>query len=132
MKNSLRPVRLQVYSVVLVCTPEQWSDVQKQFPNSRPGVLRGRHFLSRNFGTKRVVFLNSGDGVVAAASAAQFAIDRWNPTVLMSTSSREDCETAVVEVCEINGIRLLPEPVVATNIEDSVPEAIAAANKANG
>src|SRR4051794_23537869 len=112
MKNALRPVRLQVYAVVLVSTPEQWSFVEKQFPNTRPGLFRGRQFLSRNFGTKRVVFLRSGEGCIRAAAAAQFGIDRWNPLLLMTTAEAgDDALNSIAEVCTINGVRLLPDSV---------------------
>ena len=130
MKNALRPVRLQVYAVVIVSSTEDWSFVEKQFPNTRPGLFRGRQFLSRNFGTKRVVFLRAGEGKVHAAAAAQFGIDRWNPLLMMTTAEpANDTLESVSEVCAINGVRLLPEPVAAANIEESVPAAIVQANK---
>ena len=130
MKTALRPVRLQVYAVVLVNTAEQWTYIEKQFPNTRPGVFRGRQFLSRNFGTKRVVFLRGGETRVLAAAAAQFGIDRWNPMLIMTTADEGvDAVESVAEVCEINGVRLLSEPVTAANIEDSVPAAITYANR---
>lgn len=128
MKQALRPVRLQVYAVVLVCTAEQWIAVQTQFPNSRPGSFRGREFLSRNWGTRRVVFVRVGEGVIAAAATAQFGIDRWDPDVLMSTAAEEDsCANAIHHVAEMNGVPMIAEPIVATNLEDTVPLAIAAA-----
>lgn len=130
MKNSLRPVRLQVYAVVLVSTPGQWSFVEKQFPNTRPGVFRGRQFFSRNFGTKRVVFLRAGEGEVHAAAATQFGIDRWNPLVVMSTAEQDDpALSAISQVCELNGVRLVSETIAAASIGDSVPAAIVKAGK---
>jgi hypothetical protein len=125
MKNALRPVRLQVYAVVLVCTAEQWSAVQAQFPNTRPGLFRGREFLSRNWGPRRVVFLHVGDGVIASAASAQFGIDRWDPDVLLTTTAATEEETdAIRRVADINGVPLIDEPVSATNIEATVPMAL--------
>ncbi len=130
MKHALRPVRLQVYAVVLVCTAEQWSAVQTQFPNSRPGIVRGREFLSRNWGPRRVVLVRVGDGAVGAAATAQFGIDRWDPDVLMSTIAAEESEIeAIRTVARMNGVPLIAEPIVATNLEDTVPLAIAASRK---
>jgi hypothetical protein len=130
MKHALRPVRLQVYAVVLVCTAEQWSAVQTQFPNSRPGSFRGREFLSRNWGTSRVVFLRVGDGLVSTAATAQFGIDRWDPEVLMSTMADEDGTAAAIRrVAEMNGVPVVAEAIVATNLDDTVPLAIAASRK---
>lgn len=125
MKNALRPVRLQVYAVVFVCTAEQWSAVQTQFANTRPGLFRGREFLSRNWGSRRVVFLRVGDGVIASAASAQFGIDRWDPDVLLSTAAATEEETdAIRRVAEINGVPLIDKPVIATNIDGTVPLAL--------
>jgi len=130
MKHALRPVRLQVYAVVLVSTPEQWIFVEKQFPNTRPGLFRGRQFFSRNFGTKRVVFLRAGDGEIHAAAATQFGIDRWNPLVFLTTAEQDDpVLSAIPQICELNGVRLAAETVAASSIEDSVPAAIVKASK---
>lgn len=130
MKNALRPVRLQVYAVVLVCTADQWSAVQTQFPNTRPGSFRGREFLSRNWGTHRVVFLRVGEGTIACAATAQFGIDRWDPDVLMSTiPSDEAGNEAIRIVAELNGVTVVSEPIVATNLEDTVPLAIASSRQ---
>jgi len=124
MKNALRPVRLQVYAVVLVCTAEQWDAVEKQFPNSRAGLFQGRQFLSRNFGTRRIVLLRCGTGVIATAAATQFAIDRWNPTLLMMTAPGDGEFLAIQEVSQINGIRIAEQIVMATAIDPSVPSII--------
>jgi hypothetical protein len=127
MRQTLRPVRLQVYAVVLVHTDEQWAAVQLQFPNSRPGSFRGREFLSRNWGPRRVVLLRVGEGVILSAATAQFGIDRWEPEVLMSTLAAAEADgQAVRTVATMNGVRLVEQPIAAANLEDSVPLAIAA------
>ncbi|MDZ4802589.1 MAG: hypothetical protein SGI92_30890 [Bryobacteraceae bacterium] len=116
---------------MLICTAEQWAAVQTQFPNTRPGVFRGREFLSRNWGTRRVVFLHVGDGVVASAASTQFGIDRWDPNVLLSTTAATQEETeAIFRVAELNGVPLMGEPIIASNLEGTVPPAIATPAKA--
>ncbi|MBC7925263.1 MAG: hypothetical protein H7039_06355 [Bryobacteraceae bacterium] len=120
MKAALRPVRLQVHAVVIVCTDDHWESVQLQFPNTRPGIFRGRQFLSRNWGTKRFVFLRAGESLVALAATTQFGIDRWNPGIILTTSH----SPAVDEVCGLNGVPIEPEPITAASLESSVSAAL--------
>ena len=85
MKTSIRPIRQDVYAVVLVASDEYWQEVRRAFPDLRPGLALGREFTSRSFGKRRVVFMQTGTGSVSAAACAQHAADRWRPFMLMST-----------------------------------------------
>ncbi len=130
MKTALRPVRLQVFSVVLVCSPDHWQAVLTQFPNTRPGLFQGRSFLSRNFGPRRVVLLRCGQGSVPAAADAQFAIDRWHPSVLMATETQGDEVSALHQVAAINGVFVVERRVLPASLDQSLPELIAAVSRA--
>ena len=85
MKTSIRPIRQDVYAVVLVASDEHWQEVRRAFPDLRPGLALGHEFTSRSFGKRRVVFMQTGTGSVSAAACAQHAADRWRPSILMST-----------------------------------------------
>lgn len=128
MKHAIRPVRLQVYGVVLVCNAALWEELRGQFAGLRPGITQGREYYSRTFTNRRVVVLRAGEGTIAAASAAQFAIDHWNPKILMMTSSADGEAEAVREVGEINGTSLLPE-VLEGELPDSIPAAFSPADE---
>jgi hypothetical protein len=129
MRHARRPIRLDVYAVVLVCTPERWDEVRQQFSGVSPGISQGREFLSRTYANRRVVLLRSGEGVVAAAAAAQFAIDRWNPRVVMRTASDEGQEAAIEEVSRINGAALLAEPLDSGDIGELMEAAFVASDE---
>ena len=107
MKTSIRPIRQDVYAVVLVSSDENWQEVRRAFPDLRPGITLGHEFASRSFGKRRVVFMHTGTGSVSAAASAQHAADRWRPSVLMSTVNGDCPESEAFEwVAERNDIPL--------------------------
>lgn len=107
MKTSIRPIRQDVYAVVLVASDENWQEVRRAFPDLRPGSALGHEFTSRSFGKRRVVFMQTGRGTVSAAACAQHAADRWRPTMLISTVDGETPEAeAFIWVAERNDIPL--------------------------
>lgn len=109
MKTSIRPIRQDVFAVVLVASDEDWQEVRRAFPDLRPGLALGHEFTSRSFGRRRVVFMQTGIGAVSAAACAQHATDRWRPAMLMSTV---DCGGPEAEafawVAERNSVPLTP------------------------
>ena len=107
MKTSIRPIRQDVYAVVLVSSDENWQEVRRAFPDLRPGLALGREFTSRSFGKRRVVFMQTGTGTVSAAACAQHAADRWRPQMLLSTVDGETAEAEAFQwVAERNDIPL--------------------------
>ena len=107
MKTSIRPIRQDVFAVVLVASDENWQEVRRAFPDLRPGLSLGREFTSRSFGRRRVVFMQTGSGAIPAAACAQHAADRWRPTMLLSSveGGAEEAE-AFAWVAERNGVPL--------------------------
>lgn len=121
MKPVMRPVRLQVFAVVIVCTPAQWDEIRSQFDTLLPGLSQGREYLSRTYGMRRVVFLRAGDGLVATAAATQFAIDRWKPSIVMTTSGLNGELEAAEAVGAINGSTVLTEVVGEGPMSELMP-----------
>ena len=107
MKTSIRPIRQDVYAVVLVASDENWQELRRAFPDLRPGLALGQEFTSRSFGKRRVVFMQTGSGSVSAAACAQHAADRWRPSRLLSTVDGETAEAEAFQwVAERNDIPL--------------------------
>src|SRR4051812_30113839 len=112
MKTPMKPGRTEVFSAVGVCTPERWGEIASEFGEPGPGRSRGRDFVSRTYDNRRVVFLNAGEGVVAIAAATQFAVDRWQPRILLRTSdATEELTATIEEVAAINDIPLIMHPL---------------------
>lgn len=124
MKSAMRPVRTDVFAVVVVCTPERWDEIRSEFGEPGPGRSRGREFVSRTYDNRRVVFLSAGEGLVAIAAAAQFAVDRWQPRFLMRTDDASaDLAAAIEEVAAINDIPLLSQGLESGPLSHRVIEA---------
>ena len=107
MKTSIRPIRQDVYAVVLVASDENWQEVRRAFPDLRPGLALGHEFTSRTFGRRRVVIMQTGTGTVSAAACAQHAADRWRPAMLISSVDGDTPEAeAFIWVAERNDVPL--------------------------
>jgi hypothetical protein len=104
MTKPIRPLKQDVHAVVLVPSEIEWQALRQSYEDLRPGIALGREFLSRNFGRRRVVFVNTGEDSVEAAVSAQYAVDRWSPRVLASDSEHP----AFTHVASRNGLRLTP------------------------
>lgn len=104
MTMPIRPLRQDVHAVVLVPSQERWQSLRETYETLRPGVALGREFLSRNFGKRRVVFVNTGEEAVEAAVSAQYAVDRWSPDVLACDGGNG----AFDHVAMRNGMTLVP------------------------
>jgi hypothetical protein len=121
MKTSIRPIRQDVFAVVLVASAEYWQEIRRAFPDLRPGQSLGHEFTSRNFGRYRVVFMQTGTGSVSAAASAQHAADRWRPAVMMSTADTEGPEAdAFAWVAERNGLSLTSFQDSASSFEETL------------
>lgn len=129
MRHGRRPVRVQVYAAVLVCTAEQWENVRGHAGSVRPGITRGREFLARHYQSRRVVFVRAGEDAVEAASSAQLAIDLWDPRVLIVTAGPDGAEEAVRHIARISGLPALPESLATGSLDESLPAALAAAEE---
>ena len=78
--------------VVLVCAGTEWRVVREAYARSTVGVTRGLEYFDttevaesdRRLNAADVIFMHTGWGKIAAASAAQHAIDRFVPDVVIN------------------------------------------------
>jgi hypothetical protein len=111
MRTAIRPIRQDVYAVVLVASAQDWQELRDAFPELRPGSALGSEWTSRAFGRKRVVFVNTGEDTVSAAAIAQHAADHWRPSaLLMPGSTAGSAVHAFQWVAERNRIPLRNQP----------------------
>jgi len=130
MKTAMRPVRTDVFAAVLVCTQARWDEIRTEFGDPGPGRSQGREFVSRTYDNRRVVLLNAGEGIVATAAATQFAVDRWQPRILIRTDDAADELAATIEeVAAINDIPLLNQPLESGPLSDRLMGAFEAAGE---
>ena len=109
MRTAIRPVRQDVFAVVLVVSGEDWTGIRSAFPDLRPGLALNREWISRAFGRRRVVFVLTGDECIAASATAQHAVDQWRPLILLSTVPEDSEEAKAFRwVAENNRVPLLP------------------------
>jgi adenosylhomocysteine nucleosidase len=68
--------------VILISANSEWKTVHRLFPNADYQTSPfGEWFLQES---QQVIFLHGGWGKIAAASSAQYAIDRWNPSLVVN------------------------------------------------
>jgi len=126
MKTAIRPVRQDVFAVVLVASAEDWSAVRESLPDLRPGLALNREWISRTFGRRRVVFVDAGEEPIAAAATAQHAVDQWRPDILLSTADAD----AFYWVAENNRVPISPvrdEAFAGSTLLDGFEERLARA-----
>lgn len=74
--------------VVLISANAEWRVVKSVYPNERFQTTPWGEFFEKPIATSKgelpVIFFHEGWGKVAAAGATQYAIDRWNPEILMN------------------------------------------------
>lgn len=71
--------------VVLISDKSEWKAVIQRFPDPpRQPSPAGEWFTANLSGAQPVIFLHSGVGKIAAAAATQYAIDRWQPALLVN------------------------------------------------
>ena len=90
MRTAIRPIRQDVYAVVLVASPRDWQELRDAFPELRPGSALGNEWTSRAFGKKRVVFVSTGEEAVSAAAISQHAADQWRPSFFLIPDNTVD------------------------------------------
>ena len=74
--------------IVLISANAEWRVVKSVYPNERyQSSPWGEYFekeIQTSKGNEMVTFFHEGWGKVAAAGATQYAIDRWNPEILIN------------------------------------------------
>jgi hypothetical protein len=133
MRTAIRPVRQDVFAVVLIASDDDWRQLRDAFPDMHPGSALGNEWTSRAFGRKRVVFVNTGSDIVSAAATAQHAADQWRPAVFLVPAAVEDAaRSAFVWVAERNRIPMRNHSSVGSILDElgglpsaSEPDAVA-------
>lgn len=74
--------------VVLISADTEWDIVREHFPNTALQESPFGNWFTANVGaptqTSGVIFLHGGWGKISAAASAQYAVDCWNPGVLIN------------------------------------------------
>lgn len=75
-------------AVILISADAEWQPVRARLPEWRSSVSPFGEIIESaidvNGAPKKVVFLHGGWGKIAAAASTQFAIDRWQPSLLVN------------------------------------------------
>jgi adenosylhomocysteine nucleosidase len=94
--------------VVLVSANAEWRVVKSVYPNENfKSTPWGEYFekeITTSAGNRSVTFFHEGWGKVAGAAATQYAIDRWNPDVMINLGTCGGFEGSVkrFEILAIN------------------------------
>jgi hypothetical protein len=119
MRTAIRPVRQDVFAVVLIASDEDWRQLRDVFPDMHPGSALGHEWTSRAFGNKRVVFVNTGSDSVSAAATAQHAADQWRPAAFFVPGTAQDSALlAFAWVAERNRIPLYDHSSVRSVLDE--------------
>ena len=72
--------------VVLICAGAEWRAVRPRFPGAAAQASPYREWLETPLPglAAPAVFMHTGWGKIAAAGAAQYALDRWHPDLLVN------------------------------------------------
>jgi adenosylhomocysteine nucleosidase len=74
--------------VVLISADAEWKSSAEYFTGMKPGLTPfGEFFVSAvksDLRTKSVIYFHGGWGKINAAASTQYAIDRWQPTLLIN------------------------------------------------
>lgn len=70
--------------VMLISAGTEWRVVRSHYqPVNLPDTPYGQYFQTR-VGGREVIFVQGGWGKISAAGSAQYAIDRWNPKLIIN------------------------------------------------
>jgi len=81
--------------VVIVSADAEWRPVQSFYPRAEMRNSPYGELVLAPIGGESVPILHGGWGKIAAAGSAQFAIDTWNPTVLINLGTCGGIEGAI-------------------------------------
>lgn len=74
--------------VILICAGSEWRGAQSLLPSEETGTSPFSDWcaggLPGSSNEERMIFLHTGWGKIAAAGAAQYAIDRWHPRLIVN------------------------------------------------
>lgn len=119
MRTAIRPIRQDVFAVVLIASAAGWQQLREAFPDLRPGSALGNEWTSRAFGRRRIVFVNTGSDAVSAAATAQHAADQWRPvSFVVPGQTDESAADAFRWVAERNRIPLRHEPTLRAVLDE--------------
>jgi adenosylhomocysteine nucleosidase len=68
----------------LVSSGQEWRAVREFYPEVQPEGSPYGEWFPYNLGGKDLVFFHGGDGKIAAAASAQYALDRWQPRLIVN------------------------------------------------
>ncbi|HZU86384.1 MAG TPA: 5'-methylthioadenosine/S-adenosylhomocysteine nucleosidase [Anaerolineaceae bacterium] len=70
--------------VVLISANAEWRAVRAYYPDLQPEQTPFGEWLETTIHDQPVVLMHGGWGKIAAAGSTQYAIDRWNPALLIN------------------------------------------------
>ena len=70
--------------LVLVSANSEWRAVKAYFPDVQPGKTPFGEYFERNAGARPAVFVQGGWGKISAAASTQYALDRWQPRLVVN------------------------------------------------
>ncbi len=87
--------------VVLISAEQEWTVVRAQFPEAAPQPSPYGEWIAVPLAGREaeppVVFLHGGWGKIAAAGSTQYAIDRWQPDLLVNLGTCGGFEGAIAQ-----------------------------------
>ncbi|HYO81481.1 MAG TPA: hypothetical protein VES20_08780 [Bryobacteraceae bacterium] len=84
MTGPVRPLHQEVAVLALIPDQSQWQEVLDAWDGARPGSALGCEWVTRFQGNKRIVAIHTGIDDISAAVSAQYAVDRWQPELLVA------------------------------------------------
>jgi adenosylhomocysteine nucleosidase len=75
---------LPAHVIALISANAEWKIIRGQFPSDAVHDTPFGQWLTHRIGGEDVVFFHGGYGKVAAAGSTQYAIDRWQPQLLVN------------------------------------------------
>jgi adenosylhomocysteine nucleosidase len=82
------PEPIQKDTIILISANAEWRVVKSLYPNEKFQTTPWGEYFETEIMTRKgnapVIFFHEGWGKVAAAGATQYAIDRWNPELMIN------------------------------------------------
>ena len=70
--------------VVIVSADGEWQAIPKIFPDTKYGLTPFGQYFTKTINGEPVVIMHGGWGKIPSAASAQYAVDRWNPKLLVN------------------------------------------------
>jgi adenosylhomocysteine nucleosidase len=75
---------MKIDAIVLISANAEWRAVKQLFPGERYQEMPYGEFFEYTYQGRCLVFVHGGWGKIAAAASAQYAIDRWQPELVVN------------------------------------------------